>query len=209
MKGIFGPGGNSLGGGDGGDAIHTNTNPHANNDEDTDALLYDGRPITTVSAERAVRWKADEIGRARGNMDSRADARRRRTVPRSVANRNGNGNNGDGAGNDDAKVREIEDALRTSSRHSFALLDENRSGMPPPMARPLHAEPEIPPVDRDATNADGSPLTEEQIQEKEEARMHRSMPWSDWRRHLQRNCADPRPGMPPRPTPARICDEMY
>ena len=170
MKGIFGPGGNSLGGGDGGDAIHTNTNPHANNDEDTDALLYDGRPITTVSAERAVRWKADEIGRARGNMDSRADARRRRTVPRSVANRNGNGNNGDGVGNDDAKVRQIEDALRTSSRHSFALLDENRSGMPPPMARPLHAEPEIPPVDRDATNADGSPLTEEQIQEKEEAR---------------------------------------
>ena len=170
-KGIFGPGGNSLGtdggtGGGGGDAHTTDTDPHANYDDGAHAL-YDGRPITTVSAERAVRWKADEIGRARGDIGSRAEARRRRTVPRWAGSGDGNDDDHDGV---DAKVREIEGTLRTASRHSFALLDEDRSGMPPPMARPLHAEPEIPPVDREATNSDGSPLTEEQIQEKEEAR---------------------------------------
>ena len=150
MKGILGPAGTGSGsGGVGG---------RSPDGEDGGDLLYgytdDDRPITTVSAERAARLRADAIGRARGAAERRARARRERTAPPSRQDR----------------AREMEESLGTTARHSYAILEEDRAGMPPAIARPLHAEPEIPPVDRDATNADGSPLTEEQILEKEEAR---------------------------------------
>jgi len=167
--GIFGHGGEleyghldgGGGGGDGSDGGGVFIDPILGIDGNIDAH------ITTVSAERAKTWKAEQISRARIAVDGRARSRKMRTVPRRrIASNGGDGGDADINSNAD----DIEATLQSSSRHSFALLNEDQSGLPPPIPRPLQPAPEIPPVDPEATNADGTKLTEEQIQEKEEER---------------------------------------